>query len=59
MQVIIAESQKLFVDYKNEHRVTEKKGKKDSGTMTFEISENATLAIAAASILFSAAILPR
>ena len=46
----------LFVDYKNEHRVTENKSRKDSGTMTFELSENATLAIAAASILFSAAI---
>ena len=46
----------LFVDYKNEHRVTEKKSKKDSGTMTFEISEKYTLAIATASILLSVAI---
>ena len=46
----------LFVDYKNEHRVTEKEAKKDSGTMTLEVSDNAILAILLASGLLSTAI---
>ena len=46
----------LFVDYKNEHRVTEKEAKKDSETMTLEVSDNAILAILLASGLLSTAI---
>ena len=48
----------LFVDYKNEHRVTDddEKAKNDSGTMKLEISDKAIGAISLASLLFTSAI---
>ena len=43
----------LFVDYKNEHRVTEKK---DSKTVTIEVSDSYIAIIVAASLIFATAI---